>query len=144
MKIALGCDPAGLKLKNTIIEYLSPLHELEDLGCYTTDPADYPDYAALVAEAVRSGNAERGILICGTGHGVSIAANRHRGIRAVVCYSALSAVMSREHNDSNVLCFGEWQVPPDSVYHIIDAWLFGKFSKGQAHVRRIEKMDGLS
>lgn len=144
MKIALGCDPAGLKLKKVIKEHLSPDHELQDVGCYTTEPGDYPDYAALVAEAVRSGNAERGILICGTGHGVSIAANRHRGIRAVVCHSALSAVMSREHNDSNVLCFGEWQFPPDSVSHIIDAWLFGKFSKGQAHARRIEKLDGLS
>lgn len=142
MIIAVGCDPAGLRLKAEIVAHLTSSYEVKDLGCYTEDPADYPDYADLVADAVKSGAASRGILICGTAVGMSIAANRHRGIRAVVAGTALGAVMSREHNDSNVLCFGQWIPTIDSVTEIIDAWIFGRFSNGEAHVRRIKKMDG--
>ena len=142
MKIALACDPAGLKLKRQIREHLEANHEVVDLGCHSTEPADYPDYANLVAEQVKRGSVDRGVLICGTGVGVSIAANRHKGVRAVVGTTALAAVMSREHNDSNVLCFGQWIPPAEEHTEIIDAWLFGRFSNGEAHLRRIRKMDG--
>lgn len=143
MTIVIGCDPAGLKLKKEIHALLAEEHEVTDVGCYSGDLADYSDYADLVAEAVTNGSAERGILVCGTGVGMSIAANRHQGVRAVVASTALAAVMSREHNDSNVLCFGHWTRPVDPVELIVDAWIFGRFSNGEAHVRRINKMDGI-
>lgn len=144
MKIGIGCDPAGFTLKQYILEKYADSYSIEDKGCFSLEPADYTTYAEAVAIGVASGEFERGILICGTGHGMTIAANRYKGIRAVHCSSALSAVMSREHNDSNILCFGGWVVRPDEVQHILDAWLFGKFSGGVVHKRRIEQLDSIS
>lgn len=144
MKIGIGCDPAGFMLKKYILEKYADSYSLEDQGCFSLDPADYTTFADLVARGVVTGKFDRGILICGTGHGMTIAANRYKGIRAVYCNSALSAVMSREHNDSNILCFGGWIVRPDEVPHILDAWLFGKFSGGEVHRRRIEQLDTIS
>lgn len=143
MKIGIGADPAGFKLKAYMIDLLSPEHEIIDYGCDSLAPADYTEFAAAVAEGLNQGEIERGILICGTGHGMTIAANRHKGVRAVPCYSPLSAIMSREHNDSNILCLGAWLIEKEEVWGILDAWLFGKFSAGEVHKRRIARLDTL-
>lgn len=143
MKIGIGADPAGYKLKAYIIDLLSREYEIKDYGCDSLAPADYTEFAAAVAEGLIQEEIDRGVLICGTGHGMTIAANRRKGIRAVPCYSPLSAIMSREHNDSNVLCLGAWLIEKEEVRGILDAWLFGKFSAGEVHKRRIARLDAV-
>ena len=109
MKIAIGCDAAGYELKLWLKRHLIDTgHEVDDLGCHSTEPADYRDYARLVCRGVVAGRHDRGVLICGTGQGMAMAANKIRGIRAALCIDPLHAIMSREHNDANVLCFGAW------------------------------------
>lgn len=142
MNVAIGCDPAGYHLKLRLIPHLeSAGHAVSDVGCDSLEPADYPLFASKVADAVVAGRADRGILICGTGQGMAMAANKVPGVRAAICLSPLHAVMSREHNDSNVLCFGAWVYSDEEVRQITDAWLFGRFSGGAVHKARIEMMD---
>ncbi|WP_028584280.1 ribose 5-phosphate isomerase B [Desulfogranum mediterraneum] len=141
MKIALGCDHGGFGLKQEIAAVLKDCDcEVVDYGCYSSDSVDYPDIAAAVCKAVAGGECERGILICGTGIGISIAANRHPGIRAALCSEPFSAQMSREHNDANVLCLGGRVIGGALALQIVDVWLKTEFSGGR-HLRRIQMLD---
>lgn len=144
MRIAIGCDHWGVELKKMIINLLEATgHSYEDFGTYTTDPVDYPDIAKKVAEAVARGDFERGILICNNGIGMSIAANKVRGIRAALCYTAFNARRTRQHNDANILCLGagEEQVQ-EPVSEIVDAFLNTEFEGGR-HQRRIDKIKAM-
>ena len=139
MRIAIGCDHRGLNLKQFIIKLITEAgHNYEDFGCYTTDPVDYPDIARKVAEAITAGHFECGILICNTGIGMSIAANKVKGIRAALCHDALSAQRARQHNDANILCLGGGQAQ-DVLPEIIGAFLTSEFEGGR-HLRRLNKI----
>lgn len=139
--IAIGCDHGGYSLKLHVIDYLEKKgFEYKDFGCHDTASVDYPDYAMPVAEAVASGEAEKGIIICGTGIGVSIVANKVPGVRAALCSDCFSAQATREHNDSNVLTFGERVIGPGLAVKIVDIWLNTPFSGDPRHMRRIEKI----
>ena len=141
MRIAIGCDHRGLKLKQFIIKLLTEdKHNYEDFGSYTTDPVDYPDIARSVAQAVTTGNFERGILICGTGIGMSIAANKVKGIRAALCYNELTARYSREHNDANILILGGRVIGSGLAREIVKVWLDTKFSQEKRHINRLNKI----
>jgi len=146
MIIAMGSDHAGYEdppphYKPALIEYVkSKGIEVLDVGCYGPDAVDYPDIANLVSDAILSGKAELGILLCGTGIGVSITANRHPGIRASVCTTPEMARLTREHNHSNILCLGRRIVALEDCYTIIDAWLNEPYSQADRHVRRVTKM----
>jgi ribose 5-phosphate isomerase B len=143
VRIALGCDHRGLKLKQAIIDLLTELgHDYEDFGCYSSDPVDYPDIAKQVAEAVASGKFEQGILICSSGIGMSIAANKVKGIRAALCCNAVVAERARWHNDANVLCLGEDTLERTSALDIVKVYLTTAFEGGR-HLRRLEKIRGL-
>ncbi|RYL87802.1 ribose 5-phosphate isomerase B [Sporolactobacillus sp. THM19-2] len=138
MKIAIGCDHAGFDLKPAIQDYLIEKGiEVIDKGTHSTESVDYPVYARKVADAVVSGEADLGILICGTGVGISIAANKVPGIRAVVCSEPFSAKLSREHNNTNILAFGSRVIGPELAKMIVDAWLNAKFQGGR-HQRRLD------
>lgn len=138
MKIAIGSDHGGLALKKSILALLQELgHEGEDVGCFETDSVDYPEFADLVCKKVAEGDVDKGILICGTGIGMSMAANRNENIRAALCCEQYSARMSREHNDANVLCLGERVTGPGIAKEIVRTWLTTPFSGGR-HLRRIE------
>ena len=135
---AIGCDHAAVKLKNTIIEHLKSRGiEVKDFGCFTSESVDYPDYAYAVASAVASGECERGILICGTGIGMSIAANKVKGIRCALCGDTFSARATREHNDANILALGERVTGAGLALDIVDVFMDTKFSGDERHVRRI-------
>ena len=139
MRIAIGCDHRGLNLKQFIVKLLTETeHSYEDFGCYTADSVDYPDIAKKVAEAVAKGYFDGGILICDTGIGMSIAANKVKGIRAALCHDAFSARRARQHNDANILCLAireeQGQVP-----EIIEAFLTSEF-EGERHSRRLDKI----
>ena len=139
MHIAIGCDHRGLSLKQSIIKLLTGAGQsYEDFGTYTADSVDYPDIAKRVAEAVAKGNFEYGILICDTGIGMSIAANKVKGIRAARCDDVFSARRARQHNDANVLCLaaGKGQEP---VPEIVEAFLTSEFEGGR-HQRRLDKI----
>ena len=139
MRIAIGCDHRGLNLKQFIIELVTQSgHSYDDFGCYTTDSVDYPDIAQKVAKAVARGDSEYGVLICSTGIGMSIAANKVKGIRAALCHDAFTARRARQHNDANILCLGEG-LAPDTVREIIDAFLTSQFEGGR-HQRRLDKV----
>ena len=141
MRIAIGCDHRGLKLKQFVIELIAEMeHGYEDFGCYTTDSVDYPDIARKVAEAVAGGDFERGILICNNGIGMSIAANKVKGIRAALCYSAFNACRTRQHNDANILCLGAGEEQKqEPVAEIVKAFLASEFEGGR-HQRRVDKI----
>ncbi len=140
--IALGCDHAGVELKNEIIKMLDAKgYEWKDYGCYTTESVDYPDYAHAVAHAVADGVAEKGILICGTGIGISIAANKVKGIRCAHCHDVFSAEATRQHNDANVLAMGARVVGGGLALKIAEAFLETPFSNDERHIRRIEKIE---
>jgi len=144
MRIAIGCDHRGLDLKQSIINLLEETgHSYEDFGSYTTESVDFPDFAQKVAEAVARGDFERGILICDTGIGMSMAANKVRGIRAALCCNTFSARRARQHNDANILCLGasEGQVK-EPVSEILDAFLNTEFEGGR-HQRRIDKIKAM-
>lgn len=142
--IALGCDQAGFELKNIIIEHLKENNlEYKDYGTYSEESTDYPIYAKKVALAVQSGDAERGILVCGTGIGVSITANRYKGIRCALCGDVFSAKATREHNDSNILALGGRVVGAGLALEIVDAWLNTEFSHIERHQRRIDMIDDM-
>ncbi|QOP43513.1 ribose 5-phosphate isomerase B [Sulfurimonas sediminis] len=143
MKFYIGTDHAGLELKNWTVELLqSKGHEVHDFGPYTTDRVDYPDYAHKVATAVLEDENSQGILICGSGIGMSMAANRHHGIRAALCHDAYTATVARGHNDANILCFGERIVGKGVAESIIDAWIAGSFEGGR-HIARVAKIETL-
>ena len=142
MKISIACDHGGYELKKVLIPYIRELgHEVEDLGCDSTDSVDYPAYGRAVAKAVASGQADRGIVICTTGIGISIAANRVKGIRAAVCTNGLMAKMTRLHNDANVLALGANIVGPGLAKEITEIFLSTEFSGGERHVRRIKGIE---
>ncbi|WP_028559229.1 ribose 5-phosphate isomerase B [Paenibacillus pinihumi] len=144
MKIAIGADHAGYRLKDVIVPFLQELgHEVEDLGCNCDQSVDYPDYAIPVADRVTRGTAERGILICGTGIGMSIAANKVPGIRCALVHDLFSAKATREHNDTNMLALGERVVGPGVAQEIIRIWLETPFSEGERHVGRVNKVKEL-
>jgi ribose 5-phosphate isomerase B len=140
LMIAIGCDHGGLRLKNEILRYLKDKgYSYKDFGTNSEDSVDYPDYGQIVAEAVSSGDCARGIVICGTGIGISIAANKVRGIRAALCTDGYMAKMSREHNDSNILALGERVVGAGLAIHILEIWLTTEFV-GERHKKRIDKI----
>jgi len=139
-KIFIGSDHGGFKLKEKIKEYLKELnHEYEDLGTNNTQSSDYPDFAYKVAKKVAETNS-RGILICGTGIGMSISANKVKGIRAALAYDETTARMSREHNNSNILCLGERTTKEALAKKIVKVWLNTKFSKEERHHKRVSKI----
>ncbi|NFN87206.1 ribose 5-phosphate isomerase B [Clostridium sporogenes] len=140
MKIALGSDHAGLPLKNEIIKHLKDKRiEIEDFGTYTEESCDYPDYAKKVAEKVAAKEFDFGILVCGTGIGISIAANKVKGIRAALCSDTFSAHACREHNNANILALGQRVVGVGLALDIVDNFLNAKFQGGR-HENRINKM----
>lgn len=127
-------------LKREIMRSLqSQGHQVTDHGCYTEESVDYPDYAQIVCADVLSGRAERGILVCGTGIGMAIAANKHAGIRAALCHDTFSARATREHNDSNVLCLGQRVIGTGLALDVVDMWLGGVFAGGR-HQARVDKL----
>lgn len=140
MRIALGSDHAGYPLKETVKAILDEMKiEYKDFGAYSPESVDYPDYAHEVSKAVARGEFDRGILVCGTGIGMSIVANKVRGIRAALCNDIFSAKASREHNDANVLCLGARIVGPGVAEEIVKTWLTTEFAGGR-HARRVEKI----
>ena len=142
MQVAIGCDHRGLELKQFIIKLITEAkHSYEDFGGYTADPVDYPDIAKKVAEAVAKGYFEYGILICNTGIGMSIAANKVKGIRAALCHNAFSAQRARQHNDANILCLagGEGQ---ERAPEILEAFLSTDFEGGR-HQHRLDKIKAM-
>jgi len=143
LKISLASDHGGFMLKCEVMRSLQVQgHELMDRGCYTEDSVDYPDYAQIVCADVVDGRAERGILVCGTGIGMTIAANKHVGIRAALCHDTFSARATREHNDSNVLCLGQRVIGSGLALDIVDVWLGGVFAGGR-HQARLDKLAGI-
>ncbi len=141
MKFYIGTDHAGIELKDYTVELLKQKgHEVIDLGPYSKDRVDYPDYAHKVATSVLEDSTAQGILICGSGIGMSMAANRHEGIRAALCHDAYTAEVARGHNDANILCFGERIVGKGVAESIIDAWIAGGFDGGR-HTGRVEKIE---
>lgn len=143
-KYFIGADHAGLEIKAFVKELFEKKgYEVEDLGPYNEDRVDYPDFAVKVCEAVLKNKDTKGILICGTGLGMSMAANKFEGIRAALCHNVVSAEMAREHNDANVLCLGERVSGYGMIKSIIDAWDTHEFQGGR-HQNRIKKVDALS
>lgn len=144
MKIAIGGDHAGYLLKDVIVPYLRELgHEVQDFGTNGPNSVDYPDFAAAVCEKVVSGEVDKGILICGTGIGMSIAANKVPGIRCALVHDLFSAKATREHNDTNVLAMGERVIGPGVAQEIVKVWLETEFSQGERHQNRISKVKSL-
>ena len=140
MKIALGSDHAGFPLKKEIIDHLQVKNiEIEDFGTFSEDSCDYPDYALKVAQNVANKNYDFGILVCGTGIGISIAANKVPGVRAALCGDTFSAHASREHNNANVLTMGQRVIGPGLAGEIVSAWLQAEFQGGR-HDRRVDKI----
>ena len=141
MKLAVGGDHAGFPLKGPVIEFLRARgHEVEDFGTHSAEPVDFPDIARLVCDAVRGGAAERGILVCGTGVGACIAANKIPGIRAALCHDTHSAHQSVEHDDVNVVCVGAWIVGIRVVEEVLNAFLAAEFSTEEEFRRRVRKL----
>ncbi|MEP6755314.1 MAG: ribose 5-phosphate isomerase B [Chthonomonadales bacterium] len=144
MKIAVGSDHAGFMLKNRLRDLLHANgHDVTDYGTQTPASSDYPDYAALVGHAVVSGKSKLGILVCGTGIGVSIAANKVHGVRAAACSDPVTARLARSHNNANVLCMGERIIGPEVADAIVQTFLETPFSEGERHIRRIAKVTEL-
>ena len=140
-QIAIGCDHVGFELKTHIIEHLqSKGYGIKDFGTHSTERTDYPLFAKAVADAVTKGECEKGILVCGTGVGISIAANKVKGVRAVVCSEPYSALLSRAHNDTNILALGARVVGRDLALMITDIWLGGEFEGGR-HQRRVDMIE---
>lgn len=142
MRIAIGCDHRGIEFKSSVIEVLEKSgHTVKDFGTYTEDAVDYPDIAKEVGKAVASGDYDRGILICGTGIGMCIAANKVDGIRAALCHNDFCALRSRQHNDANILCMGS-EIIKEDMPDIVTTFLTTEFEGGR-HQRRVDKMTGM-
>jgi ribose 5-phosphate isomerase B len=142
MRICVGSDHAGFRLKEEIKSWLANEHILHDFGCYSEESVDYADVAGVAAQAVARGEFERGILVCGTGIGMCIAANKVKGIRAALAHDVFSAKATRAHNDSNILTMGARVIGSGVAQEVVNAWLGGVFEGGR-HVRRIEKITSL-
>jgi ribose 5-phosphate isomerase B len=141
MRIAVATDHAGFPLKQPLIDEIAGCgHDVLDLGAYDTEPVDYPDYAEAVAMAVQSGDADRGVLICGSGVGASVAANKLPGIRAAVCHDTYSAHQGVEHDDMNVLTLGARVIGAELAVELVRAFLNARFSGEERHVRRLNKL----
>lgn len=144
MKLAIGSDHAGLDLKKGLADYLTKNgHEVVDVGTYTPDSVDYPDYAEKLGQAVLSGRAERGILICGSGVGASVAANKMKGIRAGLCHDVYSAHQGVEHDDMNVLVLGGRVIGPQTAIELTNAYVGARFTGEERHTRRLNKVKSL-
>ena len=144
MKISIGCDHGALALKNKVAEHLrSRGFEVLDFGTHTLDSCDYPDFAAAAARAVASGECEKGIVLCTTGIGVSIAANKIDGVRCALLSDSMTARLTREHNDTNMMALGAGVVGEMLALQIVDTWLDTPFSQGPRHQRRIDKVMAL-
>lgn len=140
MKVALGADHNGVEFKAMLKTYLQEKgHNVADVGPFDQESVDYPDFAFAVAEAVAGGEADRGILICGSGAGMSMAANKVAGVRAALCLTPQAARLARGHNDANVLTLAGWQSARDDVLAIVDEFLAGEFEGGR-HARRVDKI----
>ena len=143
MKLAMGCDHGGYALKELLKEHLAEQgHQVVDCGTNSADSCDYPDFGAAAARAVADGTCERGIVVCTTGIGISIAANKIRGIRCALCGDPLSAEMTRRHNDANMLALGAGMVGPNLARRIVDVFLSTPFEGGR-HQRRVDKLTAL-
>ena len=140
MKIAIGSDHAGFELKRALLDSFLKGYDVVDMGTYSTQSVDYPDIAKPLAQSVAKGEVDYGILICGTGLGMSMAAGKVKGIRAARCSEPYSAEMSRRHNDANVLCFGARVIGIGMAEKIIEKWLSTPFDGGR-HARRVEKIE---
>ena len=144
MKIALGCDHAAYELKEAIKEKLTAEgHEVLDMGCDSTESVDYPKYGHAVGRAVAAGDAERGIAVCGSGIGISIACNKVPGVRAALCTSVEMAEMCRRHNNANVVCMGARMISQELAFDIIDKWMVTEFEGGK-HERRINELEDIN
>ena len=144
MKISIACDHGALELKNTVKKHLEAQgHEVVDFGTHTLDSCDYPDFAAPAAQAVAKGECEKGIVLCTTGIGVSITANKVKGIRCALLSDVMSARMTREHNDTNMMAIGAGVVGTMLALEIVDTWIGTEFSHQDRHQRRIDKVMAL-
>ena len=144
MKIAIACDHGALDMKNMLVSYLEGQgHSVTDFGTHTNASCDYPEFAAAAAQAVASGECQRGIVLCTTGIGMSIAANKVKGIRCALLSDVVSARLTREHNDTNMMAMGAGIVGNILAQQIVDTWLGTEFSGGERHQRRIDKMMAL-
>ena len=141
--IAIGCDHGGFELKEHIKKHLDEIgEEYKDYGTYSEESVDYPDCAGPVCRAVLDKTADKGILICGTGIGISIAANKYKGIRAALCSDVYSAKMTKQHNNANIICMGGRVIGRELAFMIVDAWLSAEFEGGR-HQNRIDKIHNL-
>ena len=144
MRISIGCDHGALALKNKMVAHLTKKgYDVKDCGTYTAESCDYPDFAATAAKAVASGECEKGIVLCTTGIGVSIAANKVKGIRCALLSDVMSARLTREHNDTNMMAIGAGVVGEMLALEILDTWLDTEFSHNERHQRRIDKVMAL-
>jgi ribose 5-phosphate isomerase B len=144
MKLAIASDHAGFELKKVILEHLKEKKwDVADLGAYDTTPSDYPDFAVLVGNALREGRADRGILVCGSGVGVSVAANKIPGVRAGLCHDSYSAHQGVEHDDMNVLVLGARVVGVALAQELVDVYLAASFSNEERHLRRLNKVKAI-
>ena len=144
MKIAIACDHGALALKNKLVSYLEGKgNEVKDFGTYTNASCDYPEFAAAAAKAVASGECDKGIVLCTTGIGVSITANKVKGIRCALLSDLMSAKLTREHNNTNMMAMGAFIVGKALALQIVDTWLTTEFSQGERHQRRIDKITAL-
>ena len=145
MRIALGTDHAGFELREKVARVLADLgHDVEDVGAHSYDPEDdYPDFARLVAEAVAKGSADRGVLVCGSGVGASVAANKVVGVRAAMCHDTYSAHQGVEHDDMNVLCMGARVIGEELAREVVTSFLGAAFSGEERHVRRVAKIKAI-
>ena len=138
MKIVIGCDHAGFGIKDAVKKHIEEMgHEVTDVGTYSTDSCHYHIYASAACKKILDGECELGILICGTGIGMSMAANKHKGIRAACCSDVFSARLTREHNDANMLCFGERVVGIGTAIDLVDAFLGAEYLNNGNHVTRV-------
>ncbi|MBP67739.1 MAG: ribose 5-phosphate isomerase B [Acidimicrobiaceae bacterium] len=143
LRIAIGSDHAGFNLKQRLASDLTDLgHKVIDLGSHSTDRVDYPDYGEAVGRAVVSGDADTGVCVCGSGIGIAMAANKVGGVRAVTVHDATTARLAREHNDANVICFGERLIAEEVATEALRAWLDAEFEGGR-HVGRVAKLDAI-
>ena len=144
MRIAIGADHAGFEMKRDLAGYLAQGgHEVTDLGTHSTAPVDYPDIADAVAQAIRNGQADRGVLVCGSGAGASIAACKFPGVRAAVCHDAYTARQAVEHDDLNILCLGARVIGPALARSLVDAFLGAMFTGDERHMTRLRKIDAI-
>lgn len=144
MKVAVACDHGGYDYKESIKEILTSFgHQVEDFGCFNLDSIDYPDYAAPAAQSVADGKNDRAIVVCSTGIGVSITANKINGVRCALCGDVVSARLTREHNDTNVLAIGQLIIGHETMKEIVSIWMGTDFSNADRHQRRIDKVMAL-